>query len=402
MKDFVQVSDSVTWTGVIDQDMKKFHGEELSIPNGTSYNSYLVKDEKTVLIDTVIYKKGYEWVSKLKKEIDLKEIDYIVMNHSEPDHSGGLLELMREIPETPIVCTEKGMEILKKYYGKNWNFQTVKTGDKLNIGSKELIFVEMKMLHWPDSMLTYLTEENILFSNDAFGQHYANYGLFNDMADQDQLNYECMKYYACILTPFSGILKNKLEEVLALDLKIDMICPSHGVIWRDNPLQIVQKYLKWCNSYSESQVTIVYDTMWESTRKMAESIAEGISDVRQDIRVKLYNSGKNSENDIATEIFRSEGFLLGSSTINNGVLPSMSALMESIKGLKFTDKKVGAFGSYGWNGKSLDIINQGLDEMQLERISDGIKTMWNLDDEDHEKCKEFGREFANSLFVELL
>ncbi|WP_320047595.1 MBL fold metallo-hydrolase [uncultured Ilyobacter sp.] len=402
MKDFVQLSDGVTWTGAIDQDMKKFHGEELSIPNGTSYNSYLVRDEKTVLIDTVIYKKGYEWLFKLKKEIDLKEIDYIVMNHSEPDHSGGLLELMREIPDTPIVCTEKGVEILKKYYGKNWNFQPVKTGDKLNIGSKELIFVEMKMLHWPDSMLTYLTEENILFSNDAFGQHYANYGLFNDMADQDQLNYECMKYYACILNPFSGILKNKLEEVLALDLKIDMICPSHGVIWRDNPLQIIQKYLKWCNSYSESQVTIVYDTMWESTRKMAESIAEGISDVRQDLRVKLYNSGKNSENDIATEIFRSEGFLLGSSTINNGVLPYMAALTESIKGLKFRDKKVGAFGSYGWNGKSLDILNQSLDEMGLERISDGVKTMWNLDDEDREKCIEFGREFAKSLFVELL
>lgn len=402
MKKFVQLSDSVTWTGVIDQDMKKFHGEELSIPNGTSYNSYLVKDEKTVLIDTVIYKSGYNWVSELKKEIDLKEIDYIVMNHSEPDHSGGLLELMREIPDTPIICTEKGVEILKKYYNKNWNFQPVKTGDKLNIGSKDLIFMEMKMLHWPDSMLTYLTGDNILFSNDAFGQHYANYGLFNDMADQDKLNYECMKYYACILNPFSGILKNKLEEILALDLRIDMICPSHGVIWRDNPLQIVQKYIKWCNSYSESQITIVYDTMWESTRKMAESIAQGITDVRQDIKVKLYNSGKNSENDIATEIFRSEGFLLGSSTINNGILPSMAALVESIKGLKFKDKKVGAFGSYGWNGKSLDILNQELDETGLERITDGMKTMWNLDDEDREKCYEFGRNFANALFIELL
>lgn len=397
MKKFVDINSSVKWVGVVDQDMKKFHGEELSIPSGTTYNSYLIRDEKTVLVDTVIHAFSEEWLEHLKREIDLKEIDYIVMNHSEPDHSGALVQLMKEIPNTPIYCTEKGREIIEAYYGGNYKYNIVKTGDKINIGSREVIFVEMKMLHWPDSMMSYLTGDNILFSNDAFGQHYGANGLFNDMVDQSVLEYECLKYYACILTPFSKILKMKLEEVGGLNLTIGTICPSHGVIWRDNPMQIVEKYSKWCDDYMEDRVVIAYDTMWHSTKKMAESIADGIREARPDLEILLFNSAKNSENDIITEMFRSSAILFGSSTINNGILPSIASLLEGVRGVNFQKKVVAAFGSYGWNGKSLPLLNEELGKTKMQVVNEGIKVKWNLDDETRKQCMDFGREFAKEI-----
>lgn len=198
------------------------------------------------------------------------------MNHSESDHSGALLELMKEIPNTPIYCTKSGAKIIKGHYHKDWSFVEVKTGDTLDIGKNKLTFIEAKMLHWPDSMFTYLSCENILFSNDAFGQHYASELMYNDKVDQADLFQEAIKYYANILTPFSKFVVKKIEEVLSFNLPLSMICPSHGIIWRDNPLQIVNKYMEWAKNYGENQITIIYDTMWNCTRRMAEAIAEGI------------------------------------------------------------------------------------------------------------------------------
>ncbi|MGI6188829.1 MAG: MBL fold metallo-hydrolase, partial [Caldicoprobacteraceae bacterium] len=213
-----KITEKVTWVGKIDWELKKFHGNELSTHRGSSYNAYLIRDEKTVLIDTVWKPYDKEFVENLKKEIDLKEIDYIVINHGETDHSGALPALMKEIPDTPIYCTANAVKSLKGHYHQNWNFVKVKTGDTLDIGNSKLIFVEARMLHWPDSMLTYMTGENILFSNDAFGQHYASEELFNDKVDTDELYYEAMKYYANILTPFSGFVKKKIYELLNMNL----------------------------------------------------------------------------------------------------------------------------------------------------------------------------------------
>jgi len=397
MKKFVSISESAKWVGVIDQDMKKFHGEELSIPNGTSYNSYLVRDEKTVLIDTVIQAYSEQWINLLKEEIDLNDIDYIIMNHNEPDHSGGLVQLIKEIPDTPVYCTAKGKEIIEAYYGENFNFRVVKSGDTLDLGTKKITFVEMKMLHWPDSMMSYLDGDNILFSNDAFGQHYGAHALFNDKVNQDILNYECLKYYACILTPFSRLIDAKLKEVLAMNLPINAICPSHGVIWRDNPTQIIEKYAKWCKNYKEDVVVLAYDTMWNTTKKMAEAIADGIREVKPDYDVILLNSAKVNESEVLTDMFKAKGILFGSSTINNGILPSMAALIEGVKGINFQDKKVGAFGSYGWNFRSLTVLNEELDKTKMTRINDGIKVNWNLNPTSRQECIEYGREFARNL-----
>ncbi len=389
-----EIKKDVFWIGKVDWEIRKFHGDEYSTHRGTSYNSYLVKDKKTALIDSVWSPFSAEFVRNLGKQISLKNIDYIVAQHAEIDHSGGLAELMELIPDTPVYCTKNGMKSFKGHFHKNWNFVPVKTGDKLSLGKKELIFIEAPMLHWPDSMFSYLTEENILFSNDAFGQHLASEMLYNDLVDQAELFQECIKYYANILTPFSGLVVKKIEEFKSLNVPLDMICPSHGVIWRDNPLQIVGKYLDWAKNYRENQITIVYDTMWNGTRKMAEAIAKGIRSVDDEVVVKLFNISHTDKNDVVTEVFKSKTLLVGSPTINRGILSAVAGFMEEIRGLKFKDKKAAAFGTYGWSGESVDMINQGLENAGFELLESGLKSTWNPDEKSLKECVDFGKEIA--------
>jgi len=393
-----KITDRVTWVGKIDWELKRFHGDEYSTNRGSSYNSYIVRGtEKTVLIDTVWLPYDKEFVARLKEEVDLKKIDAIVMNHNEIDHSGALPALLREIPDTPIYCTKKGEAILRGYYHEDWNFINVKTGDKLSLGDIELTFIEAPMLHWPDTMFTYMSGDEILFSNDGFGQHYASESLYNDNVDEGELMYEALKYYVNILNPFSMMVTRKVNEILSMNLPLKMICPSHGVIWRENPRQIVEKYLAWANSYQEDQITIVYDTMWNSTRTMAEQIAAGIYDEDKAVTVKLMNVAKDDKNDIMTEIFRSKAILVGSPTINNGYSYAIAGILEMARGLKFKKKKAAAFGSYGWGGEAVKKINPLLEEAGFELANEGIRAQWVPDQNAIEECRQFGKEFAKSL-----
>lgn len=392
-----KINDIVTWVGKIDWELKKFHGDEYSTHKGSSYNSYLIKDEKTVLIDTVWAPFTNEFITNLKKEVDIQKIDYIVVNHSEVDHSGALVELMKEIPNTPIYCTKSGVRILKGHYHQDWNFVEVKTGDTLDIGKHKLTFIEAAMLHWPDTMFTYLSGENMLFSNDGFGQHYASEFMYNDKVNQAELYQEALKYYANILTPFSKQVLNKIDEILRMNLPIDAICPSHGVIWRDNPIQIVNKYLEWANEYQENQITIIYDSMWNATRRMAECIAEGITGNNKDVTVKVINSAKSDKNDIIVETFKSKIVLIGSSTINNGILSSTASIIEMIKGFRFRGKKGAAFGSYGWSGEAVKLITEELEKAGIKTINSGIKELWNPDEEALNRCRDFGKSIAEEL-----
>jgi flavorubredoxin len=392
-----KISDTVTWIGKIDWDLKKFHGDEYSTHRGSSYNSYLIKDDKTVLIDTVWEPFTKEFVTNLKKEIDIQKIDYIIINHSEVDHSGALVDLMKEIPNTPIYCTKSGARILKGHYHQEWNFVEVKTGDTLELGKHTLTFIEAPMLHWPDTMFTYLSGENMLFSNDGFGQHYASEFMYNDKVDQTELYQEALKYYANILTPFSKQVISKIQEILKLNLQIDMICPSHGIIWREDPIQIVNKYLEWANEYKENQITIIYDSMWNATRRMAESIAEGITSVNRDVTIKIMNSAKSDKNDIVVEAFKSKIVLMGSSTINNGILSSTASILEMLKGFRFRGKKAAAFGSYGWSGEAVKIMTEELEKGGFEIVSSGIKELWNPDEEALNRCREFGKSIAEAI-----
>jgi anaerobic nitric oxide reductase flavorubredoxin len=395
----LQIKKNVSWVGKIDWELRKFHGNEYSTHRGSTYNSYLIEEEKIAVIDTVWAPFAKEYVKNLEKHVDLKKIDYVIANHAEIDHSGSLPELMSRIPETPIYCTANGIKSLKGHYHQDWNFHAVKTGDRLSLGEKELVFIEAPMLHWPDSMFCYLTGDNILFSNDAFGQHYASEFMFNDLVDQAELMSECIKYYANILTPFSQLVDKKIKEVLSFNLPVDIICTSHGVIWRDNPVQIVEQYLKWANNYKENQITIVYDTMWNGTRIMAENIARGIKQSDQKVDVKLYNIAKADKNDVITEIFKSKAILVGSPTINRGILTAVAGLLEEIKGLRFQDKKAAAFGCYGWSGESVKVISQHLESAGFVVVDDGIRGMWNPDVKSIETCIEYGRKVAEVFNV---
>ncbi len=390
-----QVKNNIHWVGKIDWELRKFHGDEYSTHKGSSYNAYLIKEAKVALIDTVWRPFANQFVENLTREIDLEKIDYIIANHAECDHSGALPELMRHIPDTPVYCTKNGIKSLKGHYHQDWNFQAVKTGDKLSLGDKELIFVEAPMLHWPDSMFCYLTADNVLFSNDAFGQHYASEYMFNDLVDQNELAHECIKYYANILTPFSPLVTRKIKEVLGFNLPLDMICTSHGIIWRKNPAQIVEQYLAWADNYQENQITLIYDTMWNGTRIMAEKIAEGITSSDPEINVKLFNLAKTDKNDVITEVFKSKAILVGSPTINRGILVSVAGILEEIKGLKFKNKKAAAFGCYGWSGESTKLISESLTEAGFDLVDEGIRAMWNPNDDSIFQCIEYGKNFAS-------
>lgn len=392
-----KVTNKVTWVGKIDWELRRFHGDEYSTHRGTSYNSYLIKDKKIVLIDTVWEPFSKEFVENLKKEVDLNKIDYIIMNHNEIDHSGALPLLMKEIPNTPIYCTADGAKILKAHYHKDWSFVEVKTGDTLDIGESKLTFVEAKMLHWPDSMFTYMSGENILFSNDAFGQHYASDLMYNDLVDQAELYQESMKYYANILTPFNSFVIKKIEEVLALNLPLNIIATSHGVIWRDNPAQIIEQYIKWANGYEENQITVLYDTMWNGTRRMAEGIAEGIKSVNKDITVKLFNAAHSDKNDVITEIFKSKVLLVGSATVNKSIMSATAGILDMIRGLGLKNKKAAAFGAYGWSGEAVKILEEKLKNGKFEILESGIKELWNPDKDAMNRCRQFGKNIVEKL-----
>ncbi|MFA5675651.1 MAG: anaerobic nitric oxide reductase flavorubredoxin [Christensenellales bacterium] len=389
------VKNNVYWVGKVDWELQKFHGNEYSTHKGSTYNSYLIQEEKTVLIDTVWAPFAEEFADNLAKEIDLNKIDFIIANHGEVDHSGALPAILKRIPDKPIYCTANAVKSLKGQYHKDWNFNVVKTGDTIDIGNgKELIFVEMSMLHWPDSMATYMTKDNILFSNDAFGQHLATEKMFNDQVDQCDLFNEAVKYYANILTPFSAILRDKLDKISALGLPIDMIATSHGVIWRDNPIQIVDQYAKWANNYKENQITVIYDTMWNGTKLLAEKIAQGIRRADQDVVVKVYNLAKSDENDVITEVFKSKTVVIGSPTMANSVLHSTAGFIHLMKQLKFKGKKAAAFGCYGWSGESVKVLNELMENAGFEIVSEGYKNQWNPNDESQAKALDFGSAIA--------
>lgn len=384
------VKGNVSWVGYLDWELENFHGDDYSIFHGSSQNAYLIEEEKTVLVDTVWAPHRFDFIENLKREIDLKKIDAIVVNHGETDHSGALADLLEEIPETPLYCTAMAVKSLEGQYGKRgWNFHVVKTGDELPIGNgKKLQFVEMRMLHWPDSMATFLTGDNILFSMDAFGQHYATSELFADKAEQGILWHEALKYFVNILNPFAALIPRKLEEIAALQLPIEMIAPSHGAIWRERPFTIVEKYDEWAKAYQEDQVTIAYDTMWNGTEAIAHAIAEEIKRQSPATVVKVYNIAKSDKNEVMTEVFKSRAIAVGSPTYINGVLASVTGWLAFLKSLKFKKKRAAAFGCYGWSGEGVKVLQESLQNAGFAVVDEHVKSLWNPGEDDFAKIPE--------------
>jgi flavorubredoxin len=391
----VELKEGVYWVGAVDWNIKKFHGHEYSTHRGTTYNCYLIVDEKVALVDTVWGPYSQQMIENIGKIIDVKKIDYVIANHAEVDHSGGLPELMKLIPNATVVVSEKGKESIFKHFHHNWNFKVVKTGDSISLGKNNLVFVSAPMLHWPDSMFTYLTGKNILMPNDAFGMHYASSGRFNDEVDMIEVYQEAIKFYANILTPFSDLVIKKIEEFKKLNIPVDIIAPSHGIIWRKDPMQIVNKYYEWASGGNDGSVAIIYDTMWNATEKMAQAIAGGLE--KEGVKFKLFNMAVCDRNDVLTEIFKAKGIIIGSPTLNNGLLPTIKPILEDLKGLKFKNKVGAAFGSYGWSGENVKLIEENLEKGRIKVVQEGIKFKWQPTKDELEKCVEFGRAFAAKM-----
>jgi anaerobic nitric oxide reductase flavorubredoxin len=391
----VKVLENIFWVGAIDWNIRHFHGFTYSTHRGTTYNAYLIVDEKTALVDTVYGTFTEEMLERIRGIIDPSTIDYVVANHVETDHSGAIAAVLRLAPKAKVVGTAKCKEGLQKHYFGEWDFQAVKTGDAINLGKRSLKFIEAPMLHWPDSMFTYVERDALLLSNDAFGQHLAASKRFDDEVDDKTLMEEAVKYYANILWPFSQLVIRKIEEIQKLGLKISMIAPSHGVIWRSNPMKIVEAYLKWAKGEAERRVLVVYDTMWGSTEKMAKAIVEGITN--EGVETMLFRLPFSDRGDVIKELLEAKGILIGSSTINNGVLPTVAPFLEEMQGLRPRNRLAAAFGSYGWGGGAVKTIEKSLEKAGMEIVAPALTAKWVPDKDEIQKCFEFGREFAKRV-----
>ncbi|NIR16186.1 MAG: MBL fold metallo-hydrolase [Desulfobacterales bacterium] len=390
-----KVLDDIFWVGAVDWDIRHFHGFTYSTHRGTTYNAYLIVDKKTALIDTVLEPFTEEMIENISEVIDPSKIDYIVANHVETDHSGAIPEILELAPEAKIVGTERCQSGLEKHYYGNWDFQVVKTGDQINLGERSLKFVEAPMLHWPDSMFTYIEKDALLLPNDAFGQHWATSKRFDDEVDESILMDEAAKYYANILWPFSRLVIRKIEELQKLGLEINIIAPSHGVIWRGNPTKIVTAYLRWAKGKARSKILVVYDTMWGSTENMARAIVQGISS--EGVETVLFRLPFSDRGDILKELLEAKGILIGSSTINNGVLPEVAPFLTELQGLRPREKIAAAFGSYGWGGGATKTIEETLEKADMEIVAPSLTVKWVPNEDELQQCFEFGKGFAEKV-----
>jgi len=393
----IEIKKDIYWVGAIDWNMKTFHGHTYATRRGTTYNAYLIPDKKATLVDTVYGPFAAEMIAKIKEIIDPAKIDYIIANHVETDHSGALVDIMRLCPKAKVIGTAKCKEGLWKHYYGNWDFQIVKSGDKIDLGKRTLTFLEAPMIHWPDSMFSYCPEEELLFPNDAFGQHYATSKRFDDEVSQAELMDEAAKYYANILWPLSSVILKKIEEVQKMNIAIKMIAPSHGIIWHRDPAKIINAYLSWAKNENRPKAVIVYETMWGSTDKMARSIAEGI--IASGIEVKLYDINQSDRTEVIKEMLDARGYLIGSSTHDNGMLPVIAGFLEFFKGLRPQKRIAAVFGSFGWAGGAIRDIEETLNKSGVRIAQPGLGVKYVPDEMELKKCYEFGEAFAKSIIT---
>ena len=389
----VEIAKGVYDVGVNDWNIRDFHG--YSTYQGTSYNAFLIIDEKIALIDTVKKDFSDQLLANITKVVDPKKIDYVISNHTEMDHSGGLPRVMHTVGEDkPLYCSKMGAKNLARHFPQKWNYHAVGTGQELSLGARNLMFLETRMLHWPDSMFTYLKEDKILFASDGFGQHYAGHEKFDDQIG-DEIMWHAKKYFANILLLYSPLILKLLDTVTELGLEIDMICPDHGIIWRQDPGKIIAAYAKWARQEPEKKAVIVYDTMWQSTEQMAEAIASGL--YKEGINFKLMHLRKCHRSDIMTEVLDARAVILGSPTLNNCLFPTVSDLLTYMKGLKPKNKIGAAFGSYGWSGEAVKLISKELEAMKFDLVDPGIKIQYVPDQEDLNACIEFGKKIGRAI-----
>lgn len=392
----IEITKGIYWLGVIDWNIRDFHG--YSTYQGTTYNSYLIMDEKITLIDAVKKEFADELLSNITQIVDPKKINYVISNHTEMDHSGGLPRVMHKIGEDkPLYCSKMGQKNLAKHFPQKWNYQPVENGGELSLGKRTLTFLETRMIHWPDSMFTYSKEDRILFSSDAFGQHYAGLERFDDQMG-DAIMPHARKYFANILLLYAPLILKLVEKVTEMALAIDMICPDHGILWRKDPSKIINAYVEWSTQKPKRKALVIYDTMWHSTETMAKAIVDALGEEGVDARLMHLRNCHRS--DIMTEVLDAGAIIVGSPTLNNGLFPTVSDFLTYMKGLKPLNKLGAAFGSYGWSGEAAKLVTKELEQMKFDIIDPGVRIQYVPDDKGLDACRELGKKIAEALPAE--
>jgi len=391
--DSAQIAPGVYNVGVRDWNVRDFHGYSTDL--GTTYNAFLVLDEKIALIDSVKKEFADQLIDNITRIVDPRKIDVVISNHTEFDHSGSLARVMHRVGEDkPLYCSKMGAKNLARHFPQKWNYQAVGSGDELKLGKRTLAFLETRMIHWPDSMFSYLKEDGILFSSDGFGQHYAGPESFDDEIG-DRIMVHARKYFANILLLYATHIEKLIRQVAEMKLDLRMICPDHGVIWRKDPGRIVQAYLDWCRQEAGKKAVVIYDTMWHSTEKMAEAINAGI--MAEGVPSKPMNLRSWHRSEVMTEVFDARAVVVGSPTLNNGLFPTVADFLCYMKGLKPKNKIGAAFGSYGWSGEAVKLVENELTDMKIELIQPGLRTQFVPEKPILDVCHEFGRKIGQAV-----
>jgi flavorubredoxin len=389
----IEIARGIYWVGAVDWNIRDFHG--YSTPKGTTYNAFLIIDEKITLIDTVKAKFTDELLSRISRITDPAKIDYVVSNHTEMDHSGSLPAVMQRIGmDKPVFCSKMGFKNLSLHFQDKFNYSPVENGGKLDLGKRSLSFIETRMVHWPDSMFTYVDPDRILFSSDGFGQHFASAERFDDQIKEDLMPH-ARKYFANILLLYSPLIIKLIDKLKDAGIAPSMICPDHGIIFRKNPGAIINAYNEWSVQKPKRKALVIYDTMWQSTEKMAYAIVDALRDSYVDaIPMHLR---KWHRSDIVTEALDAGAIIIGSPTLNNGLFPTVSDVLTYLKGLKPQNKIGAAFGSYGWSGEAVGMINQVFEDMKFNVLFPGLKVQYVPTAEGIHACRDIAEKIAQSL-----
>jgi flavorubredoxin len=390
----VEIKEKVYWVGAVDWNIRDFHG--YSTYKGTTYNAYLIIDDKITLVDTVKNEFKEDLIKQISQIIDPGKIDYLIVNHVEMDHAGSVREMVDLIKPSKVFCSAMAKKTMLAYnLPADYPYEVVKTGQSLSLGKKTVQFIETRMLHWPDSMFSYIPEDKLLISSDAFGEHWATSERFDDQVDMNELMLHAAKYYANILLLYSPLVQKLLADVQKLGLAIDMIAPDHGVIWRGKPQTILEAYDRWSKQVTTNKAVVIYDTMWYSTEKMALAIADGL--LRENISTKVLNLRYNHRSEIITEILDAKAIIIGSSTLNNNMLPRMADILTYMKGLKPVNRIGAAFGSYGWSGEAVGQLTQYLQDMKFTLAAPGLKVLYGPNEDDLKQCAALGQQIGQMI-----
>ena len=389
----VRLTDRVYWVGAIDWELRDFHGYRTG--RGTTYNAYLVMADKVLLVDTVKRPFLDEMMARIASVVEPSRIQCLVSNHSEMDHSGSIPEVIRAVKPEAVYASTNGVKALREHFHLDADLTAVSDGERITLGDLNVTCLETRMLHWPDSMVTYVEEEKVLFSQDGFGMHLASSERFDDQLPADVLEQEAAKYFANILLPFSGLVTKLLERLASLNLDVELLCPDHGPVWRKDIAGIIERWGRWARQEPGRKAVVVYDTMWQSTALMARAIGEGIAATGASAKLMPLSAAHRS--DVATELLDAGALVVGSPTMNNQLFPTVADCMTYLKGLKPKGLVGAAFGSYGWSGEAVRYLEQTLDEIKIERVADSVKAKYVPTQEDLAQCRRLGESVGERL-----